>query len=717
MKYWLLTSEFPPFFGGGISTYCVHTARMLQQQGHEVSVFVYDNRVRNTQVDLDSNIRIVRFAATSTNTQDFLGYSTQLSYEYAAVVKRFIEKEGNPDIIESQEYLGIAYYLLQFRWLGYNWCKDLKVVITAHSPAFLYLPQNHISTYKYPLFWIGEMERFCLKAADLVISPTRFLLDAIQKDTALKDLPTAVVPNPFLLDAKQVSSPAEQIELVLVAKLSVQKGTFRVLEYMQQVWKQRPEIRLTLLGDDSIVYHPEQRTMGDLVRKRYATDIDAGRLKLLSKRHSSEYADTLRNASVALVPSVFDNLPYVALEMMALGKLVLASKQGGQSEIFNHGQTGFLFDHALAGDFENQLNQILALSQEDRTKVLIKAKESLTSTYSYEEVYKQKWALLQSVQNRVSTSKKYPFIRVGEKKEEFPETGNDLLSIVVTFYNSGIYLQQIVDNLAQVDYPNREIIIVDDGSTDPDSIAALENLAGREDIRVVSQKNSGLGASRNRGAREAKGTYLTFIDADDMIASDYYSKAVAVLSTYDNVHAVGAWTRYFEGSEKVWPTFQPEPPILLYHNVVNSAALVFKRRSFLDAGGNDVSMIFPGLEDYELIIRLAGLNMGVVVLPEVLFNYRVRTDSMVRGINPYKRKLINEYIRAKHQELYSIYAVQLLNLEAMNGPAHLIDNPSLDYDFADKLPVGGRLAVKLAAAIKRNKYLRPIAYRIYKMIN
>ena len=90
---------------------------------------------------------------------------------------------------------------------------------------------------------------------------------------------------------------------------------------------------------------------------------------------------------------------------------------------------------------------------------------------------------------------------------------------------------------------------------------------------------------------------------------------------------------------------------------------------------------------------------------------------MVRGLNAYKRRLIAEYIRKKHPALYGRFASDLLNLAEMNGPAHLLDNPSLDYDFADKLPVGGKLAMRMAGFIKRNKYIRPFAYRVYRMIN
>ncbi len=69
----------------------------------------------------------------------------------------------------------------------------------------------------------------------------------------------------------------------------------------------------------------------------------------------------LHSAHVIVVPSIVDNLPYVVIESMALGKVVLASVQGGQREMIDHGVSGFLFDHNIEGDFEEKLQQVLII--------------------------------------------------------------------------------------------------------------------------------------------------------------------------------------------------------------------------------------------------------------------------------------------------------------------------------------------------------------------
>jgi len=117
MIYWLLTSEFPPLYGGGISTYCLETANMLSRNGHQVTVFIPDYQCKTIKQQEDSTFKLVYFNPNHYYTSSFLGHEANLSYAFSQVVKHQTEKHGAPDIIESQEYMGIAYYLLQFKKL------------------------------------------------------------------------------------------------------------------------------------------------------------------------------------------------------------------------------------------------------------------------------------------------------------------------------------------------------------------------------------------------------------------------------------------------------------------------------------------------------------------------------------------------------------------------------------------------------------------------
>lgn len=103
-------------------------------------------------------------------------------------------------------------------------------------------------------------------------------------------------------------------------------------------------------------------------------------------------------------------------------------------------------------------------------------------------------------------------------------TMNELISVVVPVYNTGMYLKDCVKSILEQDYKNLEILLVDDGSTDNLSSQLCDEIASEcENIVVIHQQNCGSAGARNRGVQEAKGEYISFIDSDDIIESDMLS--------------------------------------------------------------------------------------------------------------------------------------------------------------------------------------------------
>ena len=198
MKYWLLTTEYPPMHGGGISTYCYFTAAMLINAGFDVTVFTQNEKVADFRIEETSkNLRIIYFNSNPGNLNKFLGYAAGLSYAFAGIVKRIIEKEDKPDYIEAQDYLGIAYYLTQYKHLGYSFLKNIPIIITLHSPAFIYLEYNKVPTFRFPDYWTCEMEKQAIIAADALISPTKFLVTEIEKHISLQQKDINIIANPY----------------------------------------------------------------------------------------------------------------------------------------------------------------------------------------------------------------------------------------------------------------------------------------------------------------------------------------------------------------------------------------------------------------------------------------------------------------------------------------------------------------------------------------
>src|SRR6185369_7655534 len=110
-----------------------------------------------------------------------------------------------------------------------------------------------------------------------------------------------------------------------------------------------------------------------------------------------------------------------------------------------------------------------------------------------------------------------------------------LCTIIIPTYNHATYIERSVQCALDQTYPNVEIIVVDDGSTD-DTQTRLERFGSR--IVYQRKENGGLGAARNTGIKLSSGEYLQFLDADDSIAPEKLEKQVAILESQSEIAVV-----------------------------------------------------------------------------------------------------------------------------------------------------------------------------------
>jgi GT2 family glycosyltransferase len=370
--------------------------------------------------------------------------------------------------------------------------------------------------------------------------------------------------------------------------------------------------------------------------------------------------------------------------------LTLASDSGGQREIVENGRSGLLFSHDRAGDFARQVHRILELSEGELASLGESARRRVEECCSYPVVYAAKMEALEALRDKKAGRRQYPFIRNRPRPEsssEAPRQQAGLLSIVVPYYNMGAYLKESLASLTRARYEPREIIVVNDGCDDLDSIAVLYEAEREFPVQVLNKTNGGLASARNAGALQARGEFLAFLDADDLVDPDYYGMAVEMLRTYDNVSFVGCWAQFFGGLQGIWPAWNPEPPYILVHNSMHSSGLIFRRRDFLLHGRNDPAMLY-GMEDYDSVLGMVESGCHGVVLPHPLLHYRVRADSMSRQFNRNSVLYLYQLLAAKHRSFYAEYAPEVAALLNANGPAFLFDNPTLDSPAAGLLYSG-----------------------------
>jgi glycosyltransferase involved in cell wall biosynthesis len=204
-----------------------------------------------------------------------------------------------------------------------------------------------------------------------------------------------------------------------------------------------------------------------------------------------------------------------------------------------------------------------------------------------------------------------------------------MVSFVIPNYNHACYLGQAIASALAQTYPNVEIIVVDDGSTD-DSRAVAGAFGDR--IRCIYQQNAGLSAARNTGVRAAQGEYIALLDADDLVEPAYVERLLAALA--EAPQAAGAYCGFRFVDQDNRPLNRVEQritaPGALYSALLNGNYWVpeslLARRSCYQAMGEFDSTL-RACEDWDVWLRFSR-HYAFVGIDDVLVRYRVVTGSM-----------------------------------------------------------------------------------------
>lgn len=237
---------------------------------------------------------------------------------------------------------------------------------------------------------------------------------------------------------------------------------------------------------------------------------------------------------------------------------------------------------------------------------------------------------------------------------------NPVVSIIIPCYNSGKYLPEALKSIEG--YRNQhllEIIIVNDGSNDPNTLQFL-NALDTERYLIISQKNGGPAAARNKGVSTAKGEFLLFLDSDNKIRPDYIDEGIDVLRRHTDVGIVYSNASFF--GDSTYPRFKSKQfdiYSLLMRNYIDVCAVI-RRKSFLDVNGFDENRILFGHEDWELWIRLYKNGWKFYYIDKVLFDYRIRNNSLwMQKSESENAKDVTDYVYKKHLDMFLQYYEKL----------------------------------------------------------
>ena len=230
-----------------------------------------------------------------------------------------------------------------------------------------------------------------------------------------------------------------------------------------------------------------------------------------------------------------------------------------------------------------------------------------------------------------------------------------LFSLVVPIYNTPKnLLNEMIDSVKDQTYSNWELILVDDKSTDKNTIANAEKYVKSDKrIKLVKLvKNLGISGATNKGIEKSKGDFICLLDHDDILHCNALSEAANIVKNHPNVELIYTDEAKIKDSVVFDPFFKTgwNPEFIRSVNYITHFTSM--RRATLERCGFERSE-FDGAQDWELFMRISN-NIdprNIYHIPKILYFWRVHSNSTSESVNakPYvvdsQRRLLEEYYK------------------------------------------------------------------------
>ncbi|MCX7985370.1 MAG: glycosyltransferase family 2 protein [Bacteroidales bacterium] len=231
-----------------------------------------------------------------------------------------------------------------------------------------------------------------------------------------------------------------------------------------------------------------------------------------------------------------------------------------------------------------------------------------------------------------------------------------LVSIIIPCFNHGNYIQEAIESAYYQTYKNIEIIVVDDGSTDQETLRILNRIE-KENIQLYRLDKRNPSFARNYGISQSKGNLYLPLDADDKLHKIFIERALEILLNNESIAAVSSWAKMFGVHSGVMDLQGGTIDNFIRFNNCTVTSLV-RKSIWEEVGGYDEKMT-EGFEDWEFYINITKRGYKIHIIPEPLFYYRIKTTSR-NTIAMSKRPEIYHYIITKHRDVYDRYYPQII---------------------------------------------------------
>lgn len=573
-----------------------------------------------------------------------------------------LEQQGQSfDVIEFPDYLGWGFCTIQERRLGRGFAAS-QIAVRLHSTAGI-IQAFEAQRPSMPGLGTFELERRALEDADLLVGHLEEIVDANARfygfdETWKKKVIVQFPPLGRLPAAAPAAKAGQTSDVVFVTKVQRIKRPDLFARGAALFMRQNPSWK----GNAIFACHVQDTALLASVQRAIPPDL----AERFIFRGPAE-REALMRSSVVVIPSDYESLNLNAYEAAHLGANLVLNERCpafGATSPFRNEKNCWTFDGTIDG-----LACTLAVAvTRGRAGPL-----EVTPVPAY-------------------------FERHSAPRLRKPTlTSASRVSVLVTNYNLGAYLNRCIESVAASNHDNVELVIVDDGSTSSLDHTVLDAIERQQTPRLKLVRNivnRGLAASRNLGLKHCTGDYVLPLDADDLISPHFLSTAATALDTQLEFAAAVPTTGYFLTDAEAearrfcdYAVFLGNAPSLgMLANRLSSATAMIRRSVFSQFTYDEA---LDSYEDWSLYLRMAQSGMRFLVSNEVAFFYRRREGSMVRSIDPER----HERLVARLLATLPPARPGLVHFEALSARPAASRAPAIDtvvahplrYQVADRL--------------------------------
>ena len=634
----LVSREIHPYVSGGVAPIVTAAAEQLAEVA-EVTVFT-------TAAHRDSGaagLSGARFEIAWVEEPADDGTDTFLSqpHRYSARVHEALRTHyggRGPDLIEFGDYLAEGFVTMQAKHTLASWLERTLVAVRLHTSAEICSVLNgHVGDDPATLA-THDAERFCLRNADRILWPGGDVLETYRRFYGHGLAPATRLPDAFLREGESPKGPGrapvdgEPLRLLYVGRMERRKGVHNLLRAVTAI--ERDDWRLTIVGGDT-----DTGPMGASVAR--ALELAAAgdeRISFAGALSRAEVAQQIAAADLVVLPSLWECWPNTARESLLHNRPLLATPVGGLVELARPGRGGFLVEDTTPAALQAGIERCLDRREEVAALIGERGPRSVFDEVADPERLVAGYRAL-----------------AGEPPPRPPRAVSaepPLVSVVVPYFELESVVGETLASIAAQTHPAVETVLVVDGSLRDRDLPVFEQ-AEALGATIVTQVNSGLGAARNLGIEQARGAYVLPLDADDLIDPEYVARCVDVLERDPGLAYVTTWVRYVgpDGAPldgRGWSPYGNWAALDERNNVAGTCTALFRRAPF-DAGLR-YSPDLTSYEDWLLYLELHDAGQLGGVIPERLFGYRVREDSMMRVVGAGSIGRIGGEVRALRRE-------------------------------------------------------------------